>query len=125
MRFIVNRNPGEGTATIGMVGDSEGDPFVDLMLTVSDANAEQFRDALVAMYPVDDPAGQDDWRGDDEWTDIASLRDLVHCLGDSFDDVIHLLKWAKSGCCGNGVPNPFTASSAPSDGDVHIRTIAR
>lgn len=59
------------------------------------------------------------------WTDIASLRDLVHRLGDNFDDVIYLLKWAKSGCCGNGVPNPFTASSAPSDGDVHIRTIAR
>lgn len=59
------------------------------------------------------------------WTDIASLRNLVRCLGDSFDDVIHLLKWAKSGCCGGGVPHPFTASSAPSDGDVHIRTIAR
>lgn len=54
-----------------MVGDSEGDPFVDLMLTVSDTNAEQFRDALVAMYPVDDPAGQDDWSGDDEWAEVS------------------------------------------------------
>ena len=71
MRFIVDRNNGDGTATIGMVGDSEGDPFVDLMLTVSDANAEQFRDALVAMYPVDAPAGQNDWRGDDEWVEVA------------------------------------------------------
>ena len=71
MRFIVERIPGEGTATIGMVGDSEGDPFVDLMLTVSDANAEQFRDALVAMYPVEDPSDQDDWRGDDEWAEVA------------------------------------------------------
>lgn len=71
MRFIVDRITDNGTATIGMVGDSEGDPFVDLMLTVSDANAEQFRDALVAMYPVDDPAGQDDWKGDDEWAEVA------------------------------------------------------
>ena len=71
MRFSVDRNTSEGTATIGMVGDSEGDPFVDLMLTVSDSNAEQSRDVLVAMYPVDDPAGQNDWRGDDEWAEIT------------------------------------------------------
>lgn len=71
MRFIVDRNNGDGTATIGMVGDSEGDPFVDLMLTVSDADAERFRDALIEMYPVDDPAGQNDWRGDDEWVEVS------------------------------------------------------
>ena len=71
MRFSVDRNTSGGTATIGMVGDSEGDPFVDLMLTVSDADAERFRDALIEMYPVDGPAGQNDWRGDDEWAEVS------------------------------------------------------
>lgn len=71
MRFIVNRNPGDGTATIGMVGDSDGDPFVDLILTVSDADAERFRDALIEMYPVDEPSEHNDWRGDDEWVEVT------------------------------------------------------